>query len=153
MKQHIILILVALAALSMACDPEPFEDPNLDFSNTYPAYVRFVDDDPLAAKITETDGATVTVDIEIPVQVYPDTEVTYEVTGAFTASGTGTVEAGLVEGTISFNVPASALAVGDSLGEATITLVSATNGVVIGRGSNALGDELDDIALPITITK
>ena len=153
MNRTIALLIAGLAVLSVACDQEPFEDPNLDFSDTYPAYVRFVDDDPLAATITETEGTTITVDIEIPALVYPDTEVSYEVTGAYTASGTGTVPAGLVEGEIFLNIPSSALAAGDSLGEATLTLTSATNGVVIGRGTNALGEELDDTSLPLTITR
>ena len=152
MKSYIIC-LILLATTMVACDQGPFEDPNLDFSNTYPAYARFVDDDPLTATITETEGTSLTVAIEIPPVVYPDTEVSYEVTGDWTASGTGTVPAGLVEGEIVLNIPANALAAGDSLGSATITLVSATNDVVIGRGENALGDELDAISLPITIRR
>jgi len=153
MTRYISLALIVLTLGLVSCEQGAFEDPNLDFSQEFPAFVRFQDDDALTATITETEGTSLTIEIEIPSQVYPDTEVSWEVTGDFTANGTGMVPAGLVEGEITLEVPANALAAGDSAGTAVITLVSATNGVVIGRGDNALGDEIDPVSLDINIVK
>ena len=153
MTRYISLVLITLCLGLAACEQGPFEDPNLDFSNEFPAFVRFQDEDALTATITETEGTTLTIPIEIPSVVYPDTEVSWEVSGDFTANGTGSVPAGLVEGEITVQVPASALAAGDSSGVAVVTLVSATNEVVIGRGENALGDEIDPVSLDINIVK
>lgn len=153
MKIRPTIPALALIGLLAACDPGPFEDPNLDFSNTYPAFVRFADEDTLTARITEAEGTTLSIPIELPAQVYPDTEVQFEVSGDWTANGTATVPAGLTDADISLAVPASALAPGDSLGFSTITLTGASNDVVIGRGDNALGEELDPVSRVIRLLK
>ncbi len=153
MKSTIIIVVLASIVALTACEQGPFEDPNLNFEDTYPAFVRFDDEDPIVTSITDSTGNSVTIPLELPAQVYPDTEVSYEVTGAFSATGTAIIEAGLVDGDIELEIPQTATLQGDSLGIATITLTGATNNVVLGRGQNALGDELDPIAREIQINK
>jgi hypothetical protein len=153
MKKHILWALALLFLALTACEPAPFVDPNVDQSNTYPAFVRFDDEDPVSVALTDTSGATVSFTVEIPSLVYPDTEVQWEVTGAFATSGTVIVPAGMVEGDFMVEVPSTALAAGETEGTATIALVSANNGVVIGRGTNALGDDIDPTALVLNLSK
>jgi len=153
MTRYILWPLALLFLVLVACEQEPYIDPEVDQSQTYPAYVRFDDEGPVSAAITDTSGTTLTFTVEIPPVVYPDTEVNWEVSGAFTASGTVIVPGGLVEASFGVEVPSSALDAGESEGTATISLVSATNEVVIGRGTNALGDEIDPTSIVINITK
>ncbi|MEM9985379.1 MAG: hypothetical protein AAF804_09805 [Bacteroidota bacterium] len=154
MKLSIIIAVLASIVALTACEQGPFEDPNLNFEDTYPAFVRFDDEDPVVTSITDSTGNSVTIPLELPAQVYPDTEVSYDVSGAFTASGTATIEAGLVDGDIELEIPqTAAITQGDTLGFATITLTSATNNVALGRGDNALGEEIDPIEREIQINK
>lgn len=153
MKHSILILLAAVLLALTACEQGPFEDPNLQFENTYPAFVRFDDDAAVETSITDSTGNSVTLGLELPAQVYPDTEVTYEVTGAFTANGKAVIDAGVIEGEIVLDIPQSATLDGDTLGTATITLISANNEVVIGRGTNALGDEIDPVSREIIIAK
>jgi hypothetical protein len=153
MTRYILWPLALLLLVLVACEQEPYLDPAVDQSETYPAYVRFDDEGPVSAAISDTSGTTLTLTVELPPVVYPDTEVTWEVTGAFSASGTVIVPAGLVEADFSLEVPSNALAAGETEGTATVSLVSATNDVVIGRGTNALGDEIDPTTIVINITK
>ena len=153
MTRYILWPLALLLLVVVACEQEPYIDPAVDQSETYPAYVRFDDEGPVSAAITDTSGTTLNFTVEIPPVVYPDTEVTWEVTGAFAASGVVTVPAGLVEADFSVEVPSSALGAGESEGTATLSLVSATNEVVIGRGTNALGDEIDPTSILINLSK
>lgn len=110
----------------MGCETD-YEDA-VDFSETSLPYVDFPEKG--AINLTEG-GETVNVRVESPPATYQDIIVGYEITGAFTASGTVTIPSGELDALIPVSAPDNKVL--DGGGEAILTLTSVSDGYLLGQ--------------------
>lgn len=109
---------------------EEFEDENYDFSNTLPQYVELTS----GAAIEALPGDTVSVSARIRVAQGQDITVDYSLGGDLSGSGTITIPASELNGSVDVILPST-----PDMGTGTLTLTSASNGYSVGRGDEALG--------------
>ena len=122
MKLKLIIIAFFAALTFAACDDEL--DPVTDFSETMPVYVELSSKAVLAAK----QGSTATLPIRLRDAQQEDVVVSYDVTGAFTASGTAVIERNSLTGNISVAIPPNVVPLLSTSVDAVVTLKSATMG-------------------------
>jgi len=119
-----ILTIAFITALSFSGCKDQLKDV-ADFSATSKApYVELTSKAVLAVK----QGATASVAIRSRENFQTAVTVTYDITGAFTASGTGTIARNTTAGTISVVIPANVVTGTATTADATITLKTATMG-------------------------
>lgn len=122
LKYAFICLLMTL----MGCEAD-YEDA-VDFSATTLPYVDF----PEKGVINLIEGGEAdTIRVESPPTTYQDVVVGYEITGAFTASGTVTIPAGELDAKIPVSAPNNKALDGD--GDAIITLTSVPEGYLLGQ--------------------
>ncbi len=125
------LYIAILSLAVMACNE--FEDPALDFSDSFPQYVEMS----TGAAISSVEGSTVSFTVRVRETFPTPINVDYTVTGDVTTSGTVTIPASSTSATGSFVIPDNdALGTG---GTATITLTAVDNGLDLGRGGPDAG--------------
>ena len=129
MKTSKIILGLVLAALVMFGCAE-FEDPNLDFSNNSPAYVELSSGSDLEGAA----GADVEVRVRMRESISADVNVSYEVSGDVSTSGTVTLAKGNIANAIILSIPADVMT-----GTATVRLTSVDNGLSLGRGGPDAG--------------
>lgn len=122
MKFKLIIIAFFATMLFAACDDTP--EAVTDFSETLPVYVELSTKTVLAAK----QGTTVSLPIRLREAQQQDVAVSYDVTGAFTTSGTATITRNSLTGSISVAIPANVVPLLSTTADAVITLKSATMG-------------------------
>ena len=137
-----IFLMISLAFCLSSCDDD-FEDPNLDFSNTTPAYVELADD-ALSADVDTTlsNGMIVNAETGNPVENEVvstsvqlreardnDVTVDYSVSGDITETASVVIPVGELSAEISVDVPFTA-----SLnGSASLQLDGVSDGLTLGR--------------------
>ncbi|SDM12719.1 hypothetical protein SAMN05421823_110245 [Catalinimonas alkaloidigena] len=152
MKNIAFLLSAALCLGLMSCEQD--YDNALDFSNTHPAYVDF----PSGSTLNVAAGGTGTATVESPATPYREATVSWEITGAFTASGSLTIPAGASSAALSYAVPDTNNLTFNAAGQAqaTLTLTSVSEGFVLGQGGhfeNSTQAKNSFLSRPIVITK
>jgi hypothetical protein len=120
MKFKLLIIAFFASMMFVACDDTP--EAVADFSATTPVYVELSSKAVLAAK----QGTTVAVPIRLREGQQQDVIVSYDVTGAFTTSGTATIARNSLTGSISIAIPANVVPILSTTADAVVTLKSAT---------------------------
>ncbi len=128
-KSTILGVLGACLLLASFSSCDEFEDERLDFSNSFPAFVEFTS----SSDLEVNEDTTISVAIRIPPTIYQEVLVNYEVSGAFSATGSGTIPSGVLNGAVSLTIPTGVIPDGAESAEAIITLTGADNGIVVGR--------------------
>ncbi|RIJ36707.1 hypothetical protein D1627_12775 [Pontibacter oryzae] len=112
-----------------------------DFSNSMPAYVEIKS----KANIEVEEEKTASITFQSREFFQQDKTLKYEVTGAFTKSGTVTLARNTNSITLNLPVPANVVPAGQTSATATLTLVEA-DGLSVGRK----GSDKEKVVLQIT---
>jgi len=139
-----VIILMSLLTVLVSCDDD-FDDPNLDFSNSTPAYVELATDSLFAMVDTTLENGMVidtltgnpventTVSTSVRLRETRDNEVTvdYSVSGDISETSSVVIPVGDLSAAISVEVPFTS-----SLnGSATLQLDGASDGLTVGRAN------------------
>ncbi len=122
-----IMKIMILLALGFAFGCESYFPAEPNFENTYPAYVEFEN----TAEKTVPEGGTINVVLTSRSVVYKAYNVSYEITGDYTASGSVEVPGGV--NSVDVALPVEAGIVTDEPLSATVTLTDVSGDMALGR--------------------
>ena len=128
MKFKLIIIAFFASMMFVACDDT--QEPVADFSDTKPVYVELTTKSTTTAPaiLAVKEGATATLQIRLREGQQQDVVVGYEVTGAFTKTGSATIARNSLTGNISLTIPTNVVPLNATTADAVLTLKSATMG-------------------------
>lgn len=126
MKKISKIILILSIIILFSCDRD--ELGNVDMGTYYGPYIHFASS---GTQTVTAGGSPISVQTSIYVPQWENFEVQYELRGSYNVSGSFTVEKGNRSDTLMLSVPINSGISGDVVD--TLYLVSATNGVKIGR--------------------
>lgn len=137
MKKIVILFSIILGLYSC----EYYDGDSYDFSDTYPAYVELSD----ISLQNVPEGGSVKVTFPMREVVYKPFDVTWEITGDYTATGTIKVPKGASNYTTTISIPEGI--VSDGSLDARFKLTGTSEGIALGRIDNT------NLAFDIVINK